>query len=220
MFMRSVAACVARGNRYGLDTSTRIPNMRKPTDDSDEWQVVWDARLKGLSQVLGKPQDKVYHAFFPFSMGGFADVLVFPKFIKGRTYVTADCTGPLSGQLKSRLGQYELMMCTKKPVEAAAFHIKTLAPYTLEAKLQPGDTMEFKRSKGSTLRGLVFTHPGARPLQFKFLGKKYGLLLCIGVTLDELRFAQENGSDKLLPVLKKKGVFPYTDFTRKSVMQS
>lgn len=193
--------------------------MSKSKENSDDWQIVWDARLRGLTQVLGRPQDKVFHAFFPFGYGGFADVLVFPKFIKGRTYVTADCTGPLSAQLKSRLGQYELMMCTKKPCEAAAFQIKTLAQYTLQAKLQPGDTMEFKRSKGSTLRGLIFTHPGEKPLHFKFLGKNYGLLLCIGVTLDELRFAQEEGSDKLLPVLKSRGVFPYTDFTRKSVLK-
>jgi hypothetical protein len=66
---------------------------------------------------------------------------------------------------------------------------------------------------------MIFTHPGNKPLHFKFLGKKYGLLLCIGVTVDELRFAQEEGSHKLLPKLKKAGVFPYTDFTRKSVLE-
>ena len=186
----------------------------------DDWQKIWDAREKALTRVLGKPEAKVFHAFFPLEMGGFADVLTFPQFVRGKTYVTADCTGSGTSQLRTRLGNYELMVCTKKPSLAAADFISKLAPYTLQAKLQPGDTMEFpRRQPGSTLKGLVFTHPGDQPLYFDFLGKRYGLLLCIGVTKDELALAKTEGSDALLPILKQQGVFPYTVFDRECVLK-
>src|SRR5262249_25395321 len=127
------------------------------------WEKLWDARLKGLSKVCGRSENKVFHAFFPFEMGGFADVVIFPKFVRGKTYVTADCTGPGTGQLKNKIGNYELMICTRKPSAAAADFISKLAQYTLQAKLQPGDTMEFpRRQAGSTLKGLVFTHPAEK----------------------------------------------------------
>lgn len=194
--------------------------MAAKRQTENDWQRMWDARVKGLASVLGKPEGKVFHAFFPFEMGGFADVLTFSGFVRGKTYVTADCTGPGSSQLRTRLGNYELMVCTKKPSPAAADFISKLAPFTLKAKLQPGDTMEFpRRQAGSTLKGLVFTHPGEQPSYFRFLGRRYGLLLCIGVTKDELAWAKTEGSDALLPILKERGVFPYTVFDRGSVLK-
>ena len=195
-----------------------MATSKKPKEQ-DDWQKVWDARLRGLTQVLGRAESKVFHAFFPFYLGGFADVLTFPEFVRGKTYVTSDCAAPGTGQLRSRLGNYELMICVKKPTPAAADMISKLAPYTLQAKLQPGDTMEFpKRLPGSTLKGLVFTHPKNKPLHFKFMGKKYSLLLCLGVTKDELEFAKSKGTGALLPALHSDGVFPYTVFDRKSAL--
>src|SRR5947207_400665 len=136
---------------------------------ADDWEKIWNVRLKGLTQVLGKSENRVFHAFFPFYMGGLADVVIFPKFVRGKTYVTADCTGPGTGELRTRLGNYELMICTKNPSTAAADFISKLAPYTLQAKLQPGDTMELpRRQPGSTLKGLIFTHPVDKPVYFKF----------------------------------------------------
>jgi hypothetical protein len=194
--------------------------MPKRKAKKDAWVEIWEARLQGLTRVLGRAEKSVFHAFFPFQFGGFADVLTFPRFVRGRTYVTADCTGPGTGQLRSRLGNYELMICVKKPLLAAADMISKLAPYTLQAKLQPGDTMEFpKRLPGSTLKGLVFVHPGDQPLHFTFLGKRYGLLLCLGVTKDELALAKSEGAGALLPALEQAGVFPYTVFDRKSVLK-
>ena len=192
--------------------------MTTKKKSADGWEKIWNARLDGLSKVLGKSENKVFHAFFPFEMGGFADVVVFPGFVRGKTYVTTDCTGPGTSQLRTRLGNYELMICTRKPSAVAADFISKLAPYTFQAKLQPGDTMEFpRRQPGSTLKGLIFTHPADKPIHFKFLGKKYGLLLCLGVTKDELALAKTKGTDALLPALKERGIFPYTVFDRESV---
>ena len=194
--------------------------MPKRKVQKDEWEEIWDTRLQGLTRVLGKAENKVFHAFVPFEFGGFADVLTFAGFVRGKTYVTADCTGPGTSQLRSRLGNYELMICVKKPEPAAADFISKLAPYTLQAKLQPGDTMEFpRRQPGSTLKGLMFAHPDDKPVKFEFLGKRYGILLCIGITKDELALAKSKGSEMLLSALKKSGVFPYTVFDRGSVLK-
>jgi hypothetical protein len=51
------------------------------------------------------------------------------------------------------------------------------------------------------------------------VGRKYGLLLCVGVTKDELALAKTEGSDAVLPELKDSGVFPYTVFDRESVLK-
>ncbi len=62
----------------------------------------------------------------------------------------------------------------------------------------------------SAIRALLFTHPREQPVYFEFLGRRYGLLLCIGITADELAFKQAHGSDGLLALLRQHGIFPYT----------
>jgi hypothetical protein len=69
----------------------------------------------------------------------------------------------------------------------------------------------------STLRAFVFANPTGVPTYFEFFGAKYGLLLCVGITADELRYARSEGSDLLLRKLKESGVFPYTIPDRASV---
>ena len=60
------------------------------------------------------------------------------------------------------------------------------------------------------MRSSILTH-------FEFLGRRYGLLLCIGITSEELAFKQASGSDSLLALLKQHAVFPYTIPDRPSV---
>jgi hypothetical protein len=45
-----------------------------------------------------------------------------------------------------------------------------------------------------------------------------GILLCIGITSEELTYSRENGSDRLSEILKEKSVFPYTIPDRSSVI--
>ena len=69
----------------------------------------------------------------------------------------------------------------------------------------------------SNICALIFDDPGDQPVYFEFLGQRYGLLLCMGITTEELAFKKANGSDKLITLLKKHGVFPYTIPDRPSV---
>ena len=48
-------------------------------------------------------------------------------------------------------------------------------------------------------------------------GKKYGLLLVIGITSEELNWAKKNGGEELILKLKEKGVYPMTDLKRTSI---
>ena len=186
-----------------------MPTEQKPEDDS--WQRIWDARLAALKPILGDAGDTVYHAAIPMFMGGPADVVPFPSYVPGFTYVTADLTGEGAGQLPSSLGNYELMVCTRTEVAAAPDLIARLAQQTLESVLEPGESMDIGTFLGdATMRALLFTHPGSAPTRFTLEGKHCGLLLCIGITTSELEFKHANGSDALLARLHASAVFPYT----------
>ena len=66
---------------------------------------------------------------------------------------------------------------------------------------------------------MLFTHPGEQPVHFEFLGQRYSLLLCIGITRDgSWRLARSRSTKKLLALLKQHGgLFPYTTPDRPSV---
>jgi hypothetical protein len=196
-----------------------MPGLDDP--QNDEWTVVWNARIAALTPILGQPANTVFHATIPFQFrdaGGSADVVPFPNFIPGATYVTAELTGTDSGQLPNSLGRYELMICAKEESSTAADFVSRLACYTCEAELEAGQTMDIGEFFGdATLRAVVFSHPTDQPSHFEFLGERYTLLLCVGITSDELEFARSRSTDELLDLLKKHGVFPYTDPGRQSI---
>ena len=184
----------------------------------DSWQKVWDARVAALTPILGETTDMVFHAATPFELGGFADVLPFPNFTPGITYVTAEMTGEDMGQLPTTLGNYELMICARQDLPKAADAISRLARYSCEAELEPGETMDLGVFFGdSAIRALLFTHPSEQPTYFEFLGQRYGLLLCVGITAEELAFKHANGAESLLTLLRQHKVFPYTIPDRPSV---
>jgi hypothetical protein len=186
--------------------------------ENNEWQKIWDARIAGLKPILGRPTDTVLHAVIPFQLGGSADVLPFPDYMPGITYVTAEMTGEDVGQRPTTLGNFELMICTRQELRKAGDLISKLARYTCDAELEAGETMDLGTFfDDSTIRALLLTHPREQSVHFEFLGQRYGLLLCIGITVEELAFAQANGSDSLLTLLKQHGVFPYTTPDRPSV---
>lgn len=187
--------------------------------DDDNWQRIWNARLAALEPMLGEAGDTVYHAATPMFMGGPADVIPFPGYVPGFTYVTADLTGEDAGQLPSSLGNYELMICTRTEITAAPDLISRLGQHTLEAVLEPGESMDIGTFFGdSTLRALLFTHPGPAPARFALEGQQCGLLLCVGITTSELEFKHSHGSDSLLARLHASSVFPYTVPNRKPVV--
>lgn len=190
------------------------------TDEPDDWSGLWDAREQALRGLLGPTTDRVLHAVLPLEFGGQADVVEFPAFIPGATYVTCDLTGPQSSQLESSLGQYELMVCIRSREDWAPNLISRLAPYTFEAVLEPSETMDIASAlpAGSTIAALLFTEPPLAKNEFHVLGHRCGLLLCLGITASELQASFAGKGASLLEALKRERVFPYTDLRRHSVM--
>ena len=66
---------------------------------------------------------------------------------------------------------------------------------------------------GGRLKGLLFASPSLRA-PFAFGGAEFDLLLCLGITTEELRRCGRAGSREVLTDLEARGVFPFTDVLR------
>jgi hypothetical protein len=189
------------------------------TRSADDWEVWWDARTAALEGVLGVSDDFVGHAVVPFHLGveagGAADVLYFRKHVPGVVTVTADLIGD-DDQVPNDLGNYELMICERDDAEWGAGFIARLAYFTLQARLNPGETMDVGPAlpEGSTLSAILLLDYA----RFTVRGRSAGLLLCLGITADELTACRQGRTADVESALKSAGVFPFTDQNRKSVV--
>ena len=131
--------------------------------------------------------------------------------------MTTDLTG--KKQTKSSNGNYELMICHKSSEIWGSNLISKLAYYTLESTLESGQTMDLGGNllkQNSHIKALIFD----KYASFKLNGKKYGILLVIGITADELNWAKNNSGQKLIEKLKEKKVHPITDLNRASMFNT
>jgi Suppressor of fused protein (SUFU) len=189
------------------------------SSDEDEWGEWWDARVAGIETVLGPSHDMVGHAPVPFDLGadigGAADIIYFKKHLKGIVSVTSELIGHYE-QVQNDFGNYELMICHRDDEPWGANVISRLAYYTLEAKLNPGETMDIGSAlpDDSTLAAFLFFNYAT----FKVRGRKAGLLLCVGITADELKACRAGKREKVENALKAAKVYPFTDLYRKSVL--
>ncbi len=185
--------------------------------DTDEWQRLWDARLAALEAILGPADDTIFHAPVPFDLGGAADVVMFAQPSGGVTYVTADIIGDESS-IPNDLGQYELMICLRESTDWAPNLISNLAMYSKEAVLAAGHTMDIGSAlpQPTRLTAFLYLHHATLTVD----GQQASLLLCIGITSDELAFVHEHGRDALVNRLKAAGVYPYTELARSSALIS
>ncbi len=182
-----------------------------------EWARIWDIRTSTLDKIFGPSEELLYHAITPIGReGGGADVIIYREFITGFTYVTSDLTAPESNQVSSEIGNYELMICTRSESKWAAGIISNIAQYTLECAINPSHTMDYGFPDTSKLEAIVFVKPDLPA--YVFLGREYGILLCVGITKPELEYAFRISSESLIKVLEKNKILPYTDFDRDSVV--
>jgi hypothetical protein len=154
----------------------------------------------------------------PIYVGGKCDVMVFKEHVKGVTYVTAGLTIS-SEQPPSELGQYEMVMCSRKPNDDIAGLLSELSNYTLGSTLSPHDTIDMgeDQPRGVTMRALLALEYEPARGGFDLMGKRCGLLLLVGITAAELTAFRRNRADEVLQKLAK-SVLPFTDLKRKSVV--
>jgi hypothetical protein len=188
-------------------------------EDADEWGAWWDARVAAIEAVLGPSDEMVGHAPIPFQLGadigGAADIIYFRKHVPGVIAVTSELIGN-EEQMQNSLGNYELMICQREDVDWGADLLCRLAYYTLEAKLEPGETMDLGPAvpEGSTIAALLFCDYA----KFKVRDRHCGLLLCLGITASELAASRKGKTNKGLASLKAAEIYPFTDLERKSVV--
>lgn len=176
--------------------------------DADDFGQVWDERKRALEAVLG-PVGDGWHAPIPFDLGGTADVLAFPEHLNGVVYVTADLTRP------EPYADYELMIALRSGDHWGAEVVSRLAPYTQEAVIASGESMDIDSATpaDSAIEAFVFDTYA----RFEAFGRTFDLRLCLGITKEELAFKLAHGADALLARLKAAGVHPFTDLARSSV---
>ena len=198
----------------------RTRRQRRNDDDEgeSEWQRAWDARQEFLETLFGPADRQILTSLMPIYLGGQCDVLTFRKHVKGYTYITAGLT-VTSSQKRSKLGQYEMVMCSRRRDEFLPNLVSSLSHYTLENPINPNDTIDMgeQQPRGVTLRALLaleFDPPRGR---FKLMGKKCGLLLLVGITAAELVAWRSKRRKEVLAKLQET-VLPYTDAKRKSVV--
>ena len=178
----------------------------------------FQAHFTALEPLLGKADGRVWSAPVPLHLSGDSSVLVFRSYVDGVVYVICDLIG-LSDQQPNSLGQYELMICTRQEEEWAPELISRLARATMEDVLEVGETMDIGPAlpEGSTIVALLFTTPDLPQERFTVRGVTAGILLCVGITEDELRLCRGGQTERVLADLRRAGVFPFTDLQRRSI---
>jgi hypothetical protein len=170
-----------------------------------------------LERELGPKDEAAIHAIIGFEFGGPPDLLLFRNApgVKGTFYVTSDLLF-FERQPENSLGRYELALCLPKESDWAGHVLFKLSQATVEEVFDVGHTADITAWVDSScpIKGLVFT----KLVSFEFGGRAFGALLCVGVTRNELDYAQEYGSDALVERLKSAGAFPVTDIERTSVI--
>jgi hypothetical protein len=185
----------------------------------DDWAEWWDARVAAIETVLGPCDDIVGHAGIPFDIGadngGGADIIFFKKHVNGVVSVTSELIGR-DDQIENDLGNYELVICHRDAEDWGPDLISRLAYYTLRARINPGETMDIAAAapEGSTTAALLFFNYGT----FNVRKRRAGLLLCVGITADELKLCRAGNRDRVEKALKAAKVYPFTDLYRDSAI--
>ena len=193
--------------------------------DLEKWRV---PSINATEAILGDADYSEYHAPILFDagaeMGGAPDIIKFSGRGEWVAYVTAELIGR-DNQIRNTIGNYELMLCLPKGVEAhwATDMLAALAYASLEAAFEPGETCDIGETpEGSTITWLLFSEYA----RFRVRDRACGLLLCIGITEPEMRLCHRRagflwlgkGSARLQRMLRGSGVYPVTDFFRISVV--
>lgn len=190
-------------------------DLTGPDSTSDDW---WDERLAAMESVLGRSDGWVSHATVPFflgyDVGGRADVVHFREHLAGIVYATCDLIG-CGDQIPNSLGNYELTICHRSAETWGISVINQLAYYTLKARLEPGETMDIRSAtQDSPITAFLFAEFG----RFTVRDQSAGLLLCIGITSDELDLCRSGRRSEVEAALKSKKVYPFTELQRRSVL--
>ena len=136
---------------------------------------------------------------------------LFSHHLDGVAYVTAD----LTGKPDACYADYELMICHRAPGDWGPNLISRLAPYTQQAYIGAGESIDIASATpaGSRIKAFLFDTYGA----FLSVWARERASALHRITKPELEFKLRHGPERLLELLKRHGVHPFTDLDRDSV---
>ena len=236
LIILAAASCSSQNGQNNMNILKKIFGKKeiKKEFSQEEFDKDYELKMAGLEFVLGKSHDLVGHAIIPFEIGGTVDMYYFPNGIKGTGFATMELLKPDgTGPIPNRLGTYELVAFTKLDyiqdtaetnpfnlIERRVCGILTgIGSYSFSAKLNPLDTCEIPTKEGEPNICLIFDEYKPNGKEFKTGNRKHGLLLIMEVHRDEMEFAMNNGTAKLIEKLKEAGYYPYSDLDRESVIK-
>lgn len=185
-----------------------------------------------MEASLGREHDLVLHAMFPYAQGGALDQYFYPHGLPGTAIATKELSEyPNRGPSNRRYHVYEMVMFTKHAFDRdAALDSETpfgraranmaailnaIGPYSAEATLNPGDTLEFPPDMGE-LGGRCLIVDGFACHSDEVV-KDFGLLVVIEVFRSEMKHARWRRGARLIAKLKDRGYYPYSDMDREPV---
>lgn len=187
-----------------------------------------------MAQALGKEHDMVMHALIPYEVGGGLDLYYYPNKIKGTGIATKELTFACRDSSKNSVNdRYEIVMFTEQDLnldhakdENTAFGkehaninaiLSCIAPYSSQAELNPNETCEFPGDMDK-VGGKCLIFDSYETENGKMNEEKFGIILIMEIFRDEMEFAMNNGGQALFEKLKEKGVYPYSNLNRPSVL--
>ncbi|HEY9788462.1 MAG TPA: hypothetical protein V6D17_23940 [Candidatus Obscuribacterales bacterium] len=144
-----------------------------------EAELWWGACLQAMESIFGPADNSVLRSPVPFDAGfeagGRANVLAFRKTLSGVAYATCELIGR-DDQVHTPLGNYELVICHRQDDSWGPNLISSLAYYTLQASLNPGETMSLPPEwvGDGTVKALLFLELTRMTVR----NRQCGLLVC------------------------------------------
>jgi len=86
-----------------------------------------------------------------------------------------------------------------------------IGAYAFDARLEPGNTIEFPEDFGMSMSGRAFVFDTYVPEKFN---SSFGLMLLIEIQREEMAWAMENNGTALLEKLKQADIYPYSNIDR------
>lgn len=236
LILLTTFSCLNQSGANNMNIFKKIFGKKETKTEftQEEYDMDYELKMAGLEAVLGKSNNLVGHAIIPFEIGGAVDMYYFPNGIKGTGFATMELIKPNgTGPIPNKLGTYELVAFTKhdyiqdteetNPFNLIERHIcgilTGIGSYSFDAKLEPLETCEMPQNAGEPNLCLIFDEYKPEGKEFKIGEKKHGLLLIMEVHRDEMEFAMNNGTKKLIEKLEEKGYYPYSDLDRESVIE-
>jgi hypothetical protein len=181
-----------------------------------DYQAFYRQLFAPLEVELGPVEPTTIAAIIGFDLGGPLSFSTFKTQTAGPCITYVSCELAIrEEQHPSEFGRYELL-ATSDNEEWVRSIVSEIGRMTLGTVFGHGHTMDIGPwvEGGDPIQGVVFE----RVASVRIEGQPFAILRVIGVTRDELEFAQSSGVDVLISKLRQANVYPCTFVRRPGIL--